>query len=236
MLSHSHFNEGTELGLLLVNIYNETHTKVDSSSLEPLIQIFGLYNKADAGRESFMKGCLKWSISEGANKLGEPMLHRLMAEAYAKEKEYGKASKHFIRSNDVGRFSEVLSDWSKEVYASERDLVIARAVLQLLAAGNLKDANIVYKSFLNLNSNFPQTPLMNYLRYLLMTMERDAYPLFDVLRKKYEPSLCRDPSFDQFLDQIAQVFFNVRPQTPGMGNLFGDLMRSLLSPSEQQNQ
>ncbi len=77
-----------------------------------------------------MKSCIKWSIAEGPNKQGDPLLHNLMAEAYWKEKEYGKSAKHFIRSNNPERFTEMLSEWSTQVYTSERDLVIARAVLQ----------------------------------------------------------------------------------------------------------
>jgi hypothetical protein len=65
-------------------------------------------------------------------------------------------------------------------------------------------------------------------------MEHDAYPVFDMLRKRYKPSIDRDGSLEQFLDVIAQIYFKVAPQqTSGFGNIFGDLMRSLLSPDQQ---
>jgi len=236
MLSHSHYNEGTELALLLISIFNESQTKVSKESLDVILNIFSLYDEGNAGKETFMKAAIKWTATEGQNKQGEPQLHLVLAETFWKEKDFGKAAKHFLRSDNPERFSEMLAEWSSVVYLSERDLVIARAVLQYLSLSNLKDANIVYQKFLKLSPNFPQTPLINYIRFLLMTLERDAYPLYQILRKKYEPSLARDPTFDQNLDVIAQVFYNVRPSQPGgLGNMFGDIMRSLLTP-EQQNQ
>jgi len=237
MLSHEHFNEGTELANLLMATYNETHTPVDETSLDPIKKIFALYKGKDAGKESFMKAAIKWTATEGENKQGHTQLHDLLAESYYQEKEFGKASKNFLRGGSPERFAEMITEWCKEVYPSEQDLLVARAVLQYLCLSNLRDANIVYQRFLKLNPHFPQTPLINYIRFLLMTMEHDAYPVFDMLRKRYKPSIDRDSSLEQYLDIIAQVYFKVAPQQQGgFGNIFGDLMRSLLSPDQQQTQ
>lgn len=73
---------------------------------------------------------LRWSVSEGTNKQGEPELHDLLAESYFRQNEYGKAQRHFLRGNRPERFAEVLTSWSNQAYPSERDLFIARAVLQ----------------------------------------------------------------------------------------------------------
>ena len=38
---------------------------------------------------------------------------------------------------------------------------------------------------------------MNFLKFLLLTLERDALPLFEILKEKYKISLDRDSSFEK---------------------------------------
>lgn len=79
MVSHKHFNEGTELGLLLITIYNETHTKVSQESIgtehiyrwkhsidtqieAPIAKIFSFYDdsaSSNLAKETFMKAAIK---------------------------------------------------------------------------------------------------------------------------------------------------------------------------------
>lgn len=110
--------------------------------------------------------------------------------------DYEVAQKHYLRSNDPEGFANMLIQWGEEVYPSEKDLLITRAVLMYLCLQNLKDANIIYSLFKN---RYPalDTPLFNYTRFLLLTLERDALPLFDLLRGTYQKSLQRDPTFTQ---------------------------------------
>lgn len=78
-----------------------------------------------------------------------------------------------------------------------------------LCLGNLKDANIVYDEFIRLHgSQLHASPLLNFLRFLLLTLERDAFPLFDVLRKKYRPSIERDPQFSQVWRTITKIIIH----------------------------
>lgn len=87
----------------------------------------------------------------------------------------------------------MLVKWSQTGHKTERDLYLARGVLQLLSLENLRDANIVYNSFL---TQAPiSSPLINFLRFLLVTLERQALPLFQLLQQKYALSLERDASF-----------------------------------------
>lgn len=41
------------------------------------------------------------------------------------------------------------------------------------------------------------TPLINFLHFMLKTVEAGAGPLFQLLRQKYSVSLARDPSFEK---------------------------------------
>jgi hypothetical protein len=72
----------------------------------------------------------RWSATEGENKQGHTQLHDLLAESYYQEKDYGKASKHFLRGGNPERFAQMITEWCKDVYPNEQDLLIARAVLQ----------------------------------------------------------------------------------------------------------
>jgi len=235
MLRHNQLNEGIELAQLLLNLYKDTKVKVTKESLDPILNIIILHlSKTEDGNDvndGFIKNVAKWTMENGEFKEGDPTFHNTLAEYYySKGPEYfGKAQKHFLRGNEIVKFANMLVTWSQLVPSSEKDLIIARAVLQYIALSNLKDANIVMDSFMKALPELPQTPLINFLRFLLVAMERDAYPLFDILRKKYKPSLDRDPSFQQYLDHIALTYFKVQP-TGGMNNFLGEMMKSLFSP------
>jgi hypothetical protein len=70
-------------------------------------------------------------VAEGKNKYGEPVLHSLVADWFAQNKEYGYAQRHYIRSDSPDKFAVMLVLFAKEGHPSEADLFIARAVLQL---------------------------------------------------------------------------------------------------------
>jgi tetratricopeptide (TPR) repeat protein len=215
LLFAKRWNEATELGNMLISSYTENHTKPSKETIgnvsiicallmplvDPILELYSLYSNdssdAQLASETFMKNAIKWSVAEGENKLGDPSLHYAIAEHYLAISEYGKAQKHYLRSGNPTRFAKVLYTWAQSGYSSEADLFIARAVLQYLCFGNLKDANTVYQEYLLLNTSLPQSPLINCLRFLLLTLERDAYPLFEIIRKRYRISIERDPSFQQ---------------------------------------
>jgi len=237
MLQHSQTTCATELARLLLNIYNEQHTKVTKESLEPIVNITAAYPIGDQGKISLLKNAIKWSITEGNNKQGDSTLYALLARSYAEVRDYAAAQKCYIKSNEPQEFSVMLVKWISEGYSSESDLFLGRAVFQYLSLSNLRDANILFaETSKHIKGN---TPLMNFVRFLLLTLEYNAYPLFEILLQKYLLSLTRDPSFLQYLDHIAQVFYGMKPRsssttTGGFGNFFSDMLKSLLSPGSEE--
>ena len=120
----------------------------------------------------------------------------------------------------------MLWEWSCKGYKSERDLFITRAVLQLLSLENLRDANAVFEAFndkLAKKKVVLDSPLMNFTRFLLLTCERDAQPLFLMLQQKYAPSLARDESFSTYMTYIGQKFFGIQPP-PSMAGMLQNMM------------
>jgi len=238
MISHSPYNEGTDLALELIKFYNETKKEVTLEEIERIKKIFASYEEKESSeslevsfeikltKENFMKTAVKWASRNV--EMGK-QLEDLLAIHFFKYKEYNKAQRYFVRGNpQIELLSKMLLEWSHD--EEEPDLFLARAVLLYLSLSNLRDANELFSR----NQNFfPQTPLVHFLGFLLPTLERDALPLFNFLRNKYKPSIERDPSFQKYLDQISFIFYNV--EASNSGNLFGNLLKTFFSSDSTKN-
>jgi len=74
-------------------------------------------------------------------------------------------------------------------------------------------------------------PLLNFVWFLLLTVETRKLALFTVLCEQYRNSIGRDPAYRKYLDRIGQLFFGVPPpsrQSAAGGGLFGNLMASMM--------
>jgi hypothetical protein len=236
MLQHGEINAGTELATLLIDVFTKSKTSVTEESLNLLIDIWKAYKNSDnpAARKTFINAAVKWSALPENNNQGSPLLHTEFAHYYHLIGEFETAQKHYLRSADPNGFVNMLHEWSLKGYPSECDLFIGRAVLMYLCLSDLKNANTIYQLW---RERFPtlDTPLMNFLNFLLQTLERDALPLFVLLREKYKQTLERDQYFNQYLDRIAQVFFGVKSETSGGGlsTLMNAFMKSLLDTNNE---
>ncbi|KAG8046008.1 hypothetical protein GUJ93_ZPchr0008g12867 [Zizania palustris] len=180
---------------------------------------------------SFMRAAIRWSAEFGTSRNGSPELHVLLAEyiySESPETDMTKVSSHFVRGNDPKKFASMLRNFMGKCYPGEDDTAIARGVLMYISQGNLKDANLLIdelkEQLKSADLEFPKTDLIQFIKYLLPTLERDAYPLFRTLRQKYKTSTNRDPVFEELLDEIAAKFYDIRHQNPLEG-LFGDMFR-----------
>lgn len=182
---------------------------------------------------TFLRYALKWSAEFGAPKVGSPHLHVMLAEymySESPELDMVKVSGHFIRGNDREKFASTLVNFMGKCYPGEDDLAIARAVLMYLSQGNLRDANYLMDEMKKqMNSKklpLPLSDLIKFTEYLLETLQRDAFPLFRILRQKYQSSIDRDPSFNELLDEIAFKFYNVQRRS-GFDSMFGDFFKMM---------
>ena len=103
-------------------------------------------------------------------------------------------------------YAKMVLEWSGKGYASEIDLFVTRPILWLAEKKNLRDANLFFTAFKKLeedNQEFGQLPLVHFCNFLLQTLvvrccwdslvQRDAAPLFNLLKEKYDSELRRDP-------------------------------------------
>lgn len=202
----------------------------DVDDMQQLSENIGSAKTRVEGCSSFLKAAIKWSAEHGANNNGSPELHIMLAEyifSESPEVDMAKVTYHFVRGNNPKKFASTLVSFLGKCYPGEDDLAIARAVLRYLSSGNLKDANILMEEIKKQTESaevaFPKTELMQFIAYLLQTLERDALPLFSMLRANFKPSIEREPAFNEMLDDIAERFFGVQRRNP-MG-MFGDIFK-----------
>uniref|UniRef100_A0A7C9DZZ2 Golgi to ER traffic protein 4 n=1 Tax=Opuntia streptacantha TaxID=393608 RepID=A0A7C9DZZ2_OPUST len=203
----------------------------DDADMQKLSEALGAAKVRIDGCSSFLKAAIKWSAESGADKNGAPALHVMLAEYISSESpeaDMVKVSYHFVRGNSPEKFATTLVNFLEKCYPGEDDLAIARAVLLYLALGNMKDANYlmdeVKKQVESKGHEFPSSDLIQFIKYLLQTLERDALPLFQVLTQNYKSSIDRDPAFRELLDEIAMKFYGVQRQNPMQG-MFGDIFK-----------
>jgi hypothetical protein len=236
LLQVNEIASGSELASLLLDHYKETNEVPSATSLAPLLNIFASYRPTEnhPTKAAFVSQATTWSKCNANNNQGSPELHSAFAKHYWLRKDYSSAQKHYLRSDNMEEFAKMSVEWCAEGFPGEEDLFFTRPTLMLLALGNLKMANLFFKSYTALLTQAQtDVPLHNFCRFLLLTLERDALPLFEQLRKKYALSIARDPSFEQFLDQIASIFFGVKKTSQGgLNGLMGSLFKSLMSPDQ----
>ena len=249
LLQHQCSDSATDLGQQMLELYTEADIKESEETLATVLGICKAYPVDDiVAQSTLIKAAIKWSKKTGEFRHGNPLLHNLCAEVYTRHHMYDKAQPHFLRGDQPEAFATMLRQWSSQGYASEQvptqkkrtgclspipsptlikpllqDLFLARAILGLLALRNMRDANTLYSEVTK--SITELTPMHNFLRFLLLVLERDAAPLFQDLRKRYAPTIERDSSLNMFLDAIAQTYYNIKP----MSNPLADMMKGLMS-------
>ncbi|XP_024542180.1 Golgi to ER traffic protein 4 homolog isoform X1 [Selaginella moellendorffii] len=241
-LRHGQVTCGVELGLLLVEGMTTIKLAYGPEALDRIKAVFKEFPRSPTleaqystktlieGVSTFMKVAIRWSSEFGAPSRGSPELHELLADFLARESpqpDLAKAFYHYVRGNNPSAFASAIISGMLE--PEEGDLLLARGVFLYLSMGNLRDAN---KLFDELHSQLKDSsqasvlasPLTHLAKFILLTLERDALPLFRMLRENYKSSLDRDPSLNELLDVVAEKFYNVRQRRNG---LFGDLMKML---------
>ncbi|GMY08713.1 protein GET4 isoform X1 [Fagus crenata] len=205
----------------------------DDDEMQQISEALGAAKIRVEGCSSFLKAAMKWSVEFGAHRSGSPELHVMLAEyiySESPEVDMARVSYHFVRGNSPKKFASVLVNFMEKCYPGEDDLAIARAILMYLSLGNLRDANYlmdeIKKQVESKQLDFPQSDLIQFIIYLLQTLQRDAVPLFNMLRTSYKTSIEREPVFNELLDEIAWKFYQVRRKNPMQG-VFGDIFKMM---------
>ncbi|CAI5508645.1 unnamed protein product, partial [Closterium sp. Naga37s-1] len=205
--------------------------------------------------------------------LGSPAIHLMLAHCLSSQlpphkRDYAAAFFHFVYSDDPALFAHSLAEYAQQCYLGERDLVIARAVLQCLAAGRLQQGKQLWHDLKTKQagiwgaddhaagddgadadgaadaaaavdsgatedragaaaSKWQESPLLRFTDLLLTAADRRAPSLLSHLRRRYEPSLQRDPAFPPLLDDIAFRLFGV-PRPAAAPNFLTDMLKLVM--------
>ncbi|XP_059105252.1 Golgi to ER traffic protein 4 homolog isoform X1 [Peromyscus eremicus] len=238
--SHGQQNSAADLSMLVLESLEKAEVDVADELLENLAKVFSLMDPNSPERVAFVSRALKWS-SGGSGKLGHPRLHQLLALTLWKEQNYCESRYHFLHSTDGEGCANMLVEYSTaRGFRSEVDMFVAQAVLQFLCLKNKNSALVVFTTYTQKHPSIEDgppfvQPLLNFIWFLLLAVDGGKLAVFTVLCEQYQPSLRRDPMYNEYLDRIGQLFFGVPPkQTSSYGGLLGNLLSSLMGSSEQE--
>ncbi|CAI0411650.1 unnamed protein product [Linum tenue] len=228
---------GSELAVMFVEALVKAKVPYDDGNLGEEDDVHQLAEALAAAKtrveccSSFLRAAIRWSAEFGPHRSGSPQLHVMLAEylyTESPELDMAKITLHFVRGDDPKKFASTLVSFMGKCYPGEDDLAIARAVLMYLSMGNMRDANFLLSEVKQQveakKLEFPQSDLIHFISYLLQTLQRDAYPLFSMLRSGYKPSIDREPAFNEWLDDIGEVFYGVQRRNPLQG-MFGEMFK-----------
>jgi hypothetical protein len=255
---------GTDLAKQLVELLSDTRTPATDANTAHLLAIVRAYpthpeavaaaaaavaassssksvivdDTCDEDMKAFLVVALEWSSAYGEYPRGHPKLNAEAARQYKRTGDTFNACLRYLFAEQCGEHARYVFDLaSGGGYRSERDLFLARAVLQLLAVENLRDAVIFHDTFHGLMASDGgsrlETPLVNFVQLLLDVCKRskEALPLFQLLQARYAKSLARDPALAPCMARIATKFFGVAP--PKKGGMLGMLESLLGGPKKR---
>ncbi|XP_053998565.1 Golgi to ER traffic protein 4 homolog [Hylaeus anthracinus] len=230
LLQHEQHASGADLGILFVKVLMQSMTEPSQAYFEKITNLFSLMSPSLPERFTFVQSAIAWSM-----KADNSDLHKMVAQVYWREKDYIMAKHHFIRSKDGSGCAAMLVELHEQRgYTNEVDLFIAQIVFQYLCLKNKATAQEVFNSYTSqhpkINSGPPYIlPLLNFLFFLLKVIDSGELVVFTVLREQYQVSLNRDPSYQERLDTIGQLFFNIPSSRPSRQGIFRYLVQSILN-------
>jgi len=247
LLKAGQSGSGGDLCLLLLSVYRDGGVKPTSESKGRIYQLLNLLPTEEPTRKRFLNEAVVWSAKNGEYPNGDPDLHHFIGNLLAGEDEAYAAEKHLLLGTKES--AEVLGQLLYRWYAADDAFKVghyaARAVLPYLLLNNVRDANKVLDIFSsnltesnkNLTNSlvesmtseirvFPSLPLFNFLRLLVLTVERGQADTFRNLRSHYASHLNDVPDWNEALDQIGEIYFDIQIRRQQnlldmMGSMFG---------------
>lgn len=240
LIKAKQFQSGADLALLLIESLQKCRFEdCDFGKWAHILaNIIETIESSVVERETLIVRAVKWSCDYSKN--NQSILHRLIANIYARENEYEKARQHFLLSRDGVGCAKILIQLSAKAFASEVDLIIVQVVLNLLILKEKDTALVTFNTFTKLHPKIQttsppyRTPLLNFIYFLLILIDDPQLQAFQTLCELYKTALSRDVGYEKQLQTIGVSYFGaapVRQQRMG-GGLFGDLFNQLFQELE----
>lgn len=142
LLKRERYDLCAELGCLMVEVYTEYDLPATQERAQCILELFDPAPPTTVvERHRFIENALKWVVKVAGTESEYALrFHRAAGVNYQREKLFGKAQNHFIFCHDGELLGQLLVEWRKQGYPSERDLFVLRLVLLLLAKGDVQTA------------------------------------------------------------------------------------------------
>ncbi|KAG0224787.1 hypothetical protein BGW41_004960 [Actinomortierella wolfii] len=255
LLKKEQFGSGTDLATYVVEVYTLAKVPVTDQSRDRIFDMADLMGKEVTQRKKFLQNAIRhvfWSASNSQYPNGDPLLQHYLGLKFWKEKDYAQAEAHLLvgTQESAEALGLALFEWSEQEPKHDKGAYLLRGVLQVLAMKNLRDANTVFQTFIELlpasykageakladgvatSSTVRSIPtyrssLINFTQLLLMACQTGNPVLYKQLAAKYKPVLAIDENFGALMVTIGELFFDVH--APRQTNMLADLMNSLFS-------
>lgn len=194
----------------------------------------GIEDKTE--RVAALEAASAWAAGgAGADRQGPSALHARLAEALEECGRRGDAAQHLARTDAPGEaYAALARRWADRGYASERDLFVCRATLHLLSRRK-REAAAAFWSCAREDAPTAaalESPLGHLTGMLLLLAEelpgQAGAAAFSMVRARYGNSLRRCNGCAQYVQNIGEACFGIRPNA-GMGGMIGEMMKNMFS-------
>ncbi|KAL8430819.1 hypothetical protein ACSSS7_005678 [Eimeria intestinalis] len=183
---------------------------------------------------TYVSRAVKWSRKPDAP-IGSLRLHRAAAAANWRIKNYGLCQGHLVYCGDAEALGRLMEAWTPLGYPSERSFFWLRLVLMLLCLKRVDVANdlLLDHSGVQWETDDVAAPLQ--VAYLAVAAcKAKSIAAFNLVLRKYNILLRRDPFFARCADQIKlEVFGVVKQQPASLASLFSNLFS--MPPARRDN-
>ncbi|CAN6627138.1 golgi to ER traffic protein 4 [Trichomonascus vanleenenianus] len=239
---------GSDLLLYMISVYHTAETPVDNESRARVSQLVQMFDPQEPTLTKIAQETTLWSSKFGESKYGDPRLHHVFGQVFAKAGDVNETEKHLLLG--TADSVKVLAGFEFEWFLENDDRTsagqyIGRAVLGYLSTGNVSAAEGALGAFLekfNADSSCPDptevlndgavfvydsVPLLDFFQLLVLASRKGDKSLFIKLVTKYEPQIRQVQPFGQGIEQVAQVIFGIQPRR--QTNILQEMMGSLFS-------
>ncbi|CAG7854194.1 SubName: Full=Uncharacterized protein {ECO:0000313/EMBL:CCA70416.1} [Serendipita indica DSM 11827] len=142
---------GTDLSVLMLEMYENKEQEVDEASRARLTQLISLVGGEGQWRKMIVDRAVAWSARHGSYPSGDPSLHGFIGALLAKEHDFVAAEPHLLASGtreSAKTLAQMLFAWSRD--GAEPGTYASKGVIPFLLTGNVLAARTFMSTFLSL--------------------------------------------------------------------------------------
>ncbi|KAL9055966.1 MAG: hypothetical protein Q9162_003263 [Coniocarpon cinnabarinum] len=248
LLNAGQGGSGGDLGLYLIDVYNNGAITSDAQSKGRLLTLLRCFPPGEPTKKRFVSEMMGWSAEYSDYPAGDPELHHVAGQLFAEEGEPYDAERHLALGtrDSAPLLTNLEYTWYSTDEPHTAPLYLARALFPFLLVGNLRAANTAFLLFTSKLSSlhpalaaqqisssvsearvYPSLPLLNFLSLLLLAVQRGSQDLFRMLQQHYKQVIMEttEGSWDDALQHVGEMYFGIKP--PQQGNPLMDMMAGM---------